>query len=91
MKRILEELWYGNLCPSSQYREPTPEVTALMSYIKDHHGDLQATLTDKQKETLEKLDACCAELTDLNERDIFLYAFRLGARIAFAVMCPGTE
>ena len=42
-------------------------------------------LTDKQKETLEKFDDCYAELTEINEREIFLYAFRLGMRIAIEV------
>ena len=43
-------------------------------------------LTDKQKETLEKLDDCYAELTEINVREIFLYAFRLGMRIAIEVL-----
>jgi hypothetical protein len=54
--------------------------------IADHHDNLQAMLTDKQKEILEKFDDCYAELTDINEREIFVYAFRLGARIAIEVM-----
>ncbi|MBR2011340.1 MAG: hypothetical protein IKA06_06320 [Clostridia bacterium] len=55
-------------------------------YIANHHDDLLATLTDRQKEILEKFDDCYAELMDLNEREIFTYAFRLGARIAIEVM-----
>ena len=35
---------------------------------------------------LEKFDDCYAELTDINEREIFVYAFRLGARIAIDIM-----
>ena len=56
-----------------------------MGYIADHHDALLGMLTDKQKETLEKFDDCYAELTEINEREIFLYAFRLGMRIAIAV------
>ena len=43
-------------------------------------------LTDKQKETFEKFDDCWDELTDINEREIFVYAFKLGARIAIDVL-----
>lgn len=57
-----------------------------MGYITAHHGNLRATLTEKQKELLEKLDDCCVELTAINEREIFTYAFRLGARIAVEIM-----
>ena len=57
-----------------------------MGYIADHHDALLGMLTDKQKETLEKFDDCCAELTEINEREIFVYAFRLGMRIAIEVL-----
>ena len=86
MRSILEELWYGNIGPSSGCREGTKEVKELMGYIADHHDALLGMLTDKQKETLEKFDDCYAELTDINEREIFVYAFRLGMRIAIEVL-----
>ena len=88
MRSILEELWYGNVCPNMGCRESTTEAKQLMGYIADHHDNLLATLTDKQKEILKKFDDCYAELTDINEREIFVYAFRLGARIAIEVLSP---
>jgi hypothetical protein len=57
-----------------------------MGYIADHHDNLLSTLNDQQKEILEKFDDCYNELTDINEREIFAYAFRLGARIILAIM-----
>ena len=60
----------------------------LMGYIADHHRALNETLTDKQKELFEKFNDCYDELTDINEREIFVYAFRLGARIAIEVLLP---
>lgn len=86
MRSILEELWYRNICPNSGFREGTKEAGELMGYIADHHDALLGMLTDKQKETLEKFDDCYAELTEINEREIFVYAFRLGMRIAIEVL-----
>ena len=86
MKSIIEDLWYGNISPSTEYREEKKKTKELRGYIADHHDKLQATLTEKQREILEKFDDCYAELTDINEREIFVYAFRLGARIAIEVM-----
>ena len=43
-------------------------------------------LTDKQRETLEKFDDCYSELVGINERDIFIYAFKLGMKVAFEVL-----
>lgn len=88
MKPILEELFYGNVCPNTDFRSEDKEVKELLGYIADHHSALNETLTDKQKETLEKFDNCYNELTDINEREIFVYAFRLGARIAIEVLLP---
>ena len=86
MKSILEELFYGNVCPNTECRSKDEQTKQLMGYIADHHSALNETLTDKQKEILEKFDDCYNELTDINEREIFVYAFKLGMRIAVEVL-----
>ena len=88
MRLILEELFYGNICPNTDCRSKDEETKQLLGYIADHHDNLSETLTDKQKEILEKFEECYNELTDINERDVFVYAFRLGARIAMEVLFP---
>ena len=88
MRSILEELFYGNVCPNTDCRSQEKESKELIGYLADHHDALLKELTDKQKEILEKFDDCYNELTDINEREIFVYAFRLGARIAIEVLFP---
>ncbi|MBR3893729.1 MAG: hypothetical protein IKJ35_01130 [Clostridia bacterium] len=91
MRSILEEIWYGNIGLNTESRKITKETKELMKYVADHHDNLRQTLTEEQKETLEKFDDCYAELADINEREIFVYAFRLGARIAIEIMKFGNE
>ena len=91
MRSILEELFYGNVCPNTDCRSKDKETKQLMGYIADHHDALSRELTDKQKEILEKFDDCYAELTNINEREIFVYAFRLGAQIAIEVLYPKAD
>ena len=55
MRSILDELWYGNICPITESREATKEEKELIGYIADHHDNLRATLTDKQKRCLKSL------------------------------------
>ena len=86
MKSILEELFYGNICPNTDCRGNDEQTKALMVYIADHHNALKGELTDKQQVILEKFDDCWNELTDITEREIFVYAFKLGARIAIEVL-----
>ena len=86
MRSILEELFYGNICPNTDCRSRDKETKQLMGYIADHHDNLLSTLNDQQKELLEKFDDCYNELTDINEREVFSYAFKLGMRIAIEVL-----
>ena len=85
MKSTLEKLFYGNVCPNTDCRGNGKDTKRLMEYIAHHHSALNETLTDKQKELFEKFNDCYSELTDINEREIFVYAFRLGMRIAIEV------
>ena len=91
MRSILEELFYGNICPNTDCRSRDKETKQLMGYIADHHDNLLATLNKHQKEILEKFDDCYNELTDINERVLFSYAFKLGARIMLAVVSEREE
>jgi hypothetical protein len=86
MRSILEELFYGNVCPNTDCRNNEKETKELMGYVADHHDTLLKELTEKQKETLEKFDDCYNELTDISEREIFTYAFKLGMMIAIEVL-----
>lgn len=82
MRSILEELFYGNVCPTTDCNSNDKETKELMKYLSHHRDTLSKELTDKQKDVLEKFEDCYSELTAINEREIFVYAFRLGMRIA---------
>ena len=86
MKKTLEELWYDDFREKIQCRALTSEKKELMGYIADHHDKLLSTLSENQKELLERFDDYNAELTEITEREIFVYAFQLGAQIAIEVM-----
>lgn len=91
MRSILEELFYGNVCPNTDCRNSGKQAKELIGFLSDHHSALMEELTEKQKEVFEKFDDCYSELTDINEREIFVYAFRLGARIAIEVLLPTSD
>ena len=83
IKQLYEKFLTENLMNNVNLNHDK-ETKQLMSYIADHHDNLISTLNDQQKEILEKFDDCYNELTDINEREIFSYAFKLGARIMLA-------
>ena len=83
---VLNELWYGNISPNSDCIIATKEAKELIGYIATHHDNLSNTLDEKQKDILQRFDDCWSELSEINEREIFTYAFRLGARIMLEVL-----
>lgn len=86
MKSILEEMWYGNICPETDSRTLTREMKQLMQTMGKYHDELLATMTDEQKEVLEKFDDSWSEYASLAEKSVFVYAFRLGANIALDIL-----
>ena len=82
MKSILEELFYGNVCPQEDCAVSDEKTEQLKGFIAYHHTTLSSTLTDKQRETFDKFNECVSELTDIDNRETFVYAFKLGMRIA---------
>ena len=86
MKSILEELWYGNICPETDSRTTTPEMKQLMEYMARHHDNLMETMTDEQKDIFARFDDCWGEYASLAEKSIFIYAFKLGMQLAIEVI-----
>ena len=85
---IINELWYGNVSPFEQCTRGDKRLKELLKLVARNREELDGTLTDKQKEIFEKFNDCVSELTDINDRETFEYAFKLGARIAIEVLYP---
>ncbi len=91
MSSILEKLWEDYIYPDEGCQITTPEEKELTSYITRHSDSLLASMTEKQKEVFEKFSDCQFELTNIRERELFVYAFRLGAQVMLESMQPINE
>lgn len=81
MMNVLESMWRGDIVlPDSAFRQNN-ETKELGRLIDRHYQDLCNTLTDKQKETLEKYICCVTELNAEENKNIFVYAFSLGVKL----------
>ena len=78
---IIKELWNGNIAPQDDSRNNSREMKQLMEYMAKHHEDLEKSFTDEQKEIFEKFHDCWSEYMSLAEKAIFVYAFKLGAKL----------
>ena len=79
--KTLDELWYGNISPFEQCTRGDKRLKELLKLIARNREELDGTLTDKQKETLEKFEDCMNEMHSITERDAFSYGFRFAVRL----------
>ena len=86
MKNIINELWHGNIIPGEDSRNNSKEMKELLGYMARHHGDLEKTFTDEQKEIFEKFHDCWSEYMSSAEAAIFEYAFKLGMQIVIEAL-----
>lgn len=82
MNSVTREFWHGNVTPHVDCRPQSAEFKELSGYITLHHNALSVTLTDEQREILDKLDGCWDEYISHTEEAIFSYAFKLGLKMA---------
>ncbi len=86
MNHTLEDLWYGNICPYEQSTENNKEIKNLISLMGRNRDDLCETMTDKQKDILEKYDDCVNEMYGIIEKEAFAYGFRLGGDLMLEII-----
>ena len=86
MKSIIEELWYGNICPQEDGVSNSPEFKELSGYITRHRTEQEATMSDEQKRILNKMMDCRNEIDCLTEAKIFANGLKLGAKLMFEML-----
>ena len=79
--KILDELWYGNIAPFEQCSRGDKRFAEMLKLVNQNREELVRSLTDKQKETLEKHEETTNEMYSVSERDAFSYGFRVGVRL----------
>ena len=86
---IFEDFWYGNINPQEESKEHNREIRDLLTLMGRNRDALSSTLSDEQREVLEKYDDCVNEMYGMIEVAIFSYAFRLGGRLMLATLLGG--
>lgn len=87
MRKTIEELWDGKIAPQDMCKENDPHIKELHALILCNRAELETTLSEEQKNILEKYDDNNDELISLIERRIFEQGFKLGAKLILEVLC----
>ena len=84
--KIIEDLYYGRIAPYEMSISATPEYQKLKALADRNEDLLRESLSDKQKELLEKLIETVTDISSISERDMFINGFRLGMKLMMDVM-----
>lgn len=83
---IIEDLYYGRIAPYEVSMTATPEFEKLKALAAENEDLLRETLSDEQKEQLEKLTESVTDISSVSEREMFIIGFRLGVKLMIDVL-----
>ena len=82
----LQDLYYGRISPYEMSISTAPEYQKLKALAAKNEDLLMETLSDEQKELLDKLTECITDISSISERDMFIAGFKLGMKVMVDVM-----
>ena len=82
----IQDLYYGRISPYEMRISTAPEYQKLKALAEKNENLLRETLSDEQKELLDKLTECITDISSISERDMFIVGFRLGVKLMIDVM-----
>ena len=83
---VLEELWRGNISPAERFVRTGSEYKKIAGKLSDEMDRLMEMISPEAKVQKEIVDNLQTDLTMLSNEDIFIYAFRMGARLMLDVL-----
>ena len=82
----LQELWRGNITPSERFVRSGSEYKKIAGKLSDEMDRLMESISPEASKKLENIGNLRADMAVLSNEDIFIYAFRLGARLMLDVL-----
>ena len=83
---VLQELWRGNITPSERFVRSGSEYKKIAGKLSDEMDRLMEMISPEARKQLENIGNLRADMTMLSNEDIFIYAFRMGARLMLDVL-----
>ena len=83
---VLDKLWRDGISPSERYVRPGSEYQKTSTRRNEEMERLLELLSPEAKEQMEVVETLRYDLAMLSEEDVFIYGFRLGARLMLDIM-----
>ena len=79
--RMIEDLFYGNICPCEKHLTRGSEYSQLLDKAVKNEEKLSELLSPQQKEVYEKVKDCMTDMNNILEKEAFIDGFRLGVKL----------
>ena len=79
--RMIEELFYGNICPCEKSLIRGSEYSHLLDLAVKNEEKFSELLSPQQKDMFEKVKECMTDMNNLLEKEAFIDGFRLGVKL----------
>lgn len=91
MKKILDELYFGNIVPGEQYIVKGSEYEKEMNHLVSLEEKLEESLNDKEREILIKYRESSLNINSITSKEMWKKGFMMGLRIGVEVMDTPAE
>ncbi len=81
MRKILEDLYYGNITPNEQRMTPDSELKRAVDRVAHYEGQLMEQLDETGQTILTKLIRSQHDIDSITALENFILGFRLGVRL----------
>ena len=83
---LLDRLWRGESSPTERFVRPNSEYKKTSKQFSDEIDAFVSTLSPDAKRQMEVVDRLRTDLAMMTEEDVFIYGFRMGARMILDVV-----
>ena len=83
---LLEQLWRGNIAPSERYIRSNSEYKKVSQAFCDAAEKMEKELNPEGKKYWREVADLQSDMNMLAEEDIFIYGFRMGARMILDII-----
>lgn len=83
---VLRELWRGEISPTDRRVRQGSEYQQQATEVRKQMADFVKMLSPEAKERMETITDLKHSLSLMAEEDVFIYGFRLGARMMLDVI-----
>ena len=91
MKKILDELYFGNIVPDEQYIVKGSEYEKEMNHLVSLEEKLEESLNDKEREILIKYRESSLNINSITSKEMWKKGFIMGIKLGMAVMNSSAE